>query len=266
MSLKPLLVRSWNHSKSAILSPQSKQQKMVKKVFLFILLAPALWSCGSDFEKNPLDNMIREMTNVPAYSIILYDMNVEGSIFEDYYHQYKIVKIAKGSEPEKSITSWIEVSEDFFSKHIDHMGMEIVSKGEDGKISKVASPPGYSNFVGNPQYGHWVNAGGSSFWQFFGQYMFLNAMFNMMDFPARRSYYNTYRKDYYGRRPYYGPMAGGINTFGTNSKYTRTTSTGRSWSSKTSSFKSRVRNSVTRSGSRYNGSGSLRSRGGGFGK
>lgn len=239
---------------------------MIKKELLFILPAFLLLSCGNDFEKNPVDNMIKEMSSVPVYSILLLDMNVEGSIFEDYYHKYKVVKILKNGKPEETTTPWIEVSEENFSKHIDHMGMELASKSEDGKVSKIASPPGYSNFVGNPQYGQWVNSGGSSFWQFYGQYMFLNSMFNMMDFPTRRTHYNTYRRDYYGRKPYYGVGGGNLRTFGTGSTYTRTTNPGSSWNNKPNSFKSRVRNSVTRSGSRYNGSSSLRSRGGGFGK
>ena len=69
------------------------------------------------------------------------------------------------------------------------MGMEIVSKGEDGKVSKTAAPPDYNNFVGNERYGQWVQgSGGGSFWQFYGQYMFLNTMFNMATFPARSAH------------------------------------------------------------------------------
>lgn len=239
---------------------------MIKKETVFILPLFLLLSCGNDFEKNPVDNMIMEMASVPVYSILLHDMNVEGSIFEDYFHQYKVVKISENGEPEESTTPWIEVSEENFSKHIDHLGMEIASKSEDGKVSKIASPPGYSNFVGNPQYGQWVNSGGSSFWQFYGQYMFLNSMFNLMEFPTRRSHYDTYRRDFYGRKPYYGAGEGGAKIFGTGSTFTRKTNPGSSWNNKPNSFKSKVRNSVSRSGTRYNSSSSLRSRGGGFGK
>lgn len=245
---------------------------MIRKLFLYTVLALALTSCGNDFEKSPVDNLIRDLSGTPAYSIILHDMNVEGTVFEDYFHQYEIVKVKEGGEPERIVTEWIEVPEELFQKHIDHMGMEIVSKGEDGKVVKEAAPPGYSNFVGNEKYGQWVNnSSGGSFWQFYGQYMFLNTMFNMATFPARRSYYDTYRTDYYGRRPYYGPAtSGGGRTFGTGSAYTGRTRAGSTWNSKNTSFKNKVRNSVTRSNtrssSRYNSSGSMRSRGGGFGK
>lgn len=241
---------------------------MIRQILLYPLLALLFISCGSDFEKSPLDKFTKELSDVPAYSVILHDMNVEGTVFEDYFHQYEIIKVGKNGEPEKVITPWTEVSEDVFREHIDHMGMEVLSKGEDGKVSKTAAPPGYNNFVGNQQYGQWVQGNnGSSFWQFYGQYMFLNTMFNMATFPARRSYYDTYRTDYYGRKPYFGPSSsGGGRTFGTGSTYTSRTSAGSTWNTKNTSFKNRVRNSVTRSGSRYSGSSSTRSRGGGFGK
>lgn len=241
---------------------------MIRIYSLLVLLALTLTSCGEDFQKSPIDNLIRDMSDVPAYSVILHDMNVEGTFFKDYFHQYEIVKITPGNEPEKNLTGWVEVPEELFRKHIDHMGMELVSKGEDGKVSKTPSPPGYSNFVGNQRYGRWETRNGQSFWHFYGQYMFLNSMFNMATFPVRRSYYDTYRRDYYGRRAYYGPTVSGSRTYGTRGRYTRQAYSGSSWNRRSSSFKDRVRNSVTRSrsGSRYNSSRSMRSRSGGFGK
>lgn len=239
---------------------------MIKKCFLFVFLIPFLTSCGSSFEKSPVDEIARDLSEVPAYSVILHDMNVEGTVFKDYFHKYEIVKVREEGPPEKQLTSWMEVPEEDFKKHIDHMGMEIVSKGPDGKVNKTASPPGYSNFVGNEKYGQWHNSNGGSFWQFYGQYMFLNSMFNLGGFPVRRSYYDTYRRDYHGRKPFFGTSSSGGKRYGTGSSYTNKTNAGSSWSSKSSSFKSKVRNSVTRSGSRYNSSGSTRSRGGGFGK
>ncbi|WP_224994224.1 hypothetical protein [Cesiribacter sp. SM1] len=239
---------------------------MIRKLAVFTLLAFVLTSCGNDFEKSPLDNLIRDLSDVPAYSIILHDMNVEGTVFEDYYHQYEIIEIKKGEAPEKRLTDWVQVPEALFSKHIDDMGMELVSKSEDGKLTKTAAPPGYNNFVGNEQYGQWVERNGTSFWEFYGQYMFLNSMFNLATYPVRRSYYDTYRTDYWGRKPYYGSTGSGGRIFGTGGSYTRQVYSGSSWNRQSSSFKDKVRNSVSRSGTRYNGSSSTRSRGGGFGK
>ena len=238
-------------------------------ILIFTLLMVS--GCGGGFQKTPVDRMIRDMNDIDAYSIILYDMDQQGAIFKDYMHRYRIVKTNNG-EVEEEITDWEEVQEDFFRKHADHMGMEIAAKSEDGEISKTASPPGYSNYVGNPQYGRWVNNNGGSFWEFYGKYALLSSLFNMSAFPVQRNYYDDYRGSYYGRRPYYGPNSGtGTRMYGTGSRYNNTTKNNTRWNSRarSSTFKDKVRNSVSRSNSRYgnsSGRSSYRSRSGGFGK
>ena len=193
-------------------------------------------------------------------------MDVEGSFFHTYMHQYKIIEETEPGKPEERLTDWYEVSEGYFESHANDMGMEIASRGEDGKLQKGASPPGYNNYVGNPKYGRWENRGGSSFWAFYGQYAFMSSMFNMMTYPVRRSYWNDYRGSYYGTgRSYYGPTASGRSYYGTNSDYNRSTRPNSTWSRNTSSFKNRVSSRTSRSSSRYGGS-SSRSRGGGYGK
>jgi hypothetical protein len=171
----------------------------------------------------------------------------------------------------EEITDWQPVGEDFFNANLDNMGMEIAAKGTDGKVTKGVSPPGYGAYVGNEKYGQWVQRDGGSFWEFYGKFAMMNAMFNMMAFPVRRSYWNDYRGGYYGTgRGYYGPRGSdGRNTYGTNSRYNTTTNKSSTWSSNASnnSFKQRVRTSTpqsSKSGSRY--SNTARSRSGGYGK
>jgi hypothetical protein len=240
------------------------------QLFAFVAFLIGLSSCGGDsrFEKTPVDMMIKEMTNVPKFTIMLYDMDVEGTFAKTYKHQYRIIK-EKDSLPVEEITGWYEVSEDFFQRHQNDMGMEIASK-KDGKITKNVAPPGYSNYVGNQQYGQWVQKNGTSFWEFYGQYAFMSSMFNMFSYPVRRSYYDDYYGNYYrSGRPYYGPKTSGGHYYGTYSNYTQKSRPNSTWySTKNQSFRDKVRNRVSRSsrsGSRYNGSG-YRSRGGGFGK
>ncbi|WKN31268.1 hypothetical protein PZB74_20155 [Porifericola rhodea] len=237
---------------------------MVLAVFL-------LSACsGNDFKKNPVDVLIRDMTETPIYSIILYDMNVEGTFFKDYEHQYRIIKQSSpDAKPEEVITDWYPVEENFFNQHANDMGMEIAAKSEDGKVSKLVSPPGYSNYVGNPQYGQWqTGANGNSFWAFYGQYAFLSSMLNLATFPIRRSYYDDYRTYRGSGRPYYGPVvSNGRRAYGTGSAYTTAAKPNTRWSStRNSSSAFRSGNRTSRSGSRYNSSSSMRSRGGGFGK
>ena len=237
-------------------------------------------SCGPGrserIVKNPVDDIIRDMPTDRVFSVILYDMNVEGNYRETFYHQYRIIE-EKDSIPEERITDWMEVGERYFEQHQDDMGMELASRGADGKLVKAVSPPGYNNYVGNEKYGSWrTHRDGYSFWEFYGQYAFMSSMFNMFSYPVRRSYYDDYRGNYYGRgRSYYGPSNNGRSYYGTNSRYNQSRSNS-SWSQNRSNFKNRVSNRTSRSStssssrtsrssSRYRGS-SSRSRGGGYGK
>lgn len=255
--------------------------KSIRYTPLAILLLLLVSACGGNsdrFEKNPVDDIIRDMPTDRVFSIILYDMNAEGNFREKFYHQYRIIEETEPGKPEERTTDWMEVGERYFSQHVDDMGMEIASRGEDGKLIKSASPPGYNNYVGNEKYGRWTQRNGTSFWEFYGQYAFMSSMFNMFTYPVRRSYWDDYRGNYYGRgRGYYGPATtGGGRYYGTNSDFNRNSRTNSTWSNNRSNFKNRVNRRTSRSStssssrssrssSRYRGS-SSRSRGGGFGK
>ncbi len=231
---------------------------------------------GGGYEKNPVDILIRDMSGSKSFSIILYDMDVKGNFSKEYFHQYRIIETVDSNpnddlpgETDEVTTEWLQVPKSHFEKNVDNMGMEIAAKSDDGTVTKVASPPGYSNYVGNSQYGQWrTHHDGYSFWEFYGQYAFMRSMFNLATFPARRSYYDDYRGGYYGSRPYYGPRTSGVPTYGTNSRYSSQHKSNTSWSKnpRKNSFTQRVNNSVKRSNSRYSSSRSMRSRSGGRGK
>jgi hypothetical protein len=148
--------------------------------------------------------------------------------------------------PYSKKTGWEQVSKSYFNSQVNNMGMTIVSKDSTGNISKVASPMGYSRYVGNSGYGYW---GGGS-WHFFTQYMFMRAMFGGGSFY--RSNYTNYNRNYRGKSSYYGKTSTGTPKYGTKSSAMQKRMTSGS--------------SKYRRGSRYGGSGSSRSRGGGFGK
>ena len=241
-------------------------------ILVFIIIRSCNFNSSSNakFEKTPVDKMITKLADENNYSIILSDMDNRNS---RYYHKYNTI-IEKPDTVLVDSTDWTKVSDIFFNANINNLGMAIATK-KDGKLSKVASPAGYNNFVGNEKYGRWENRNGGSFWQFYGQYAFMSSMFNMMAYPARRSYWNDYRGGgYYGSRPYYGPS--GRSVYGTQSYTNRGSGKNTTWASKPSSFKNNVRSKVSRSAkqsksrisrnsSRY-GRSSSRSRSGGFGK
>nr|WP_319400117.1 hypothetical protein [uncultured Carboxylicivirga sp.] len=238
-------------------------------------------SSVSTWQKTPVDKLITKYNNEQNYSIILLDMDYRGS---NYYHMYNVI-IEHPDTVLSTTTDWEEVPDVFFDANVDNMGMEIVTK-KDGKLSKKASPAGYNHYVGNPKYGHWQERNGGSFWEFYGRYAFMSSMFNMMTYPARRSYWNDYYGGgYYGSRAYYGPS--GRTVYGTNTYTSSGTGKSSTWGNKPSSFKQSVRSEVkrsatatksrsysssssysnkkSRSSSRYSSS-SSRSRSGGFGK
>lgn len=190
-------------------------------------------------------------------------MESEGTFVPTYKHQYRILTI-ENDTPKEIITDWQEVSEQFFQENANYMGMEIAAKDSTGKVSRTAAPPGYSNYVGNPRYGHWASGSGGTFWEFYGKYAMMSSIFNMMTYPAYRDRYSDYRSNYYGSRPYYGRSRTGSQLWGTSGASTtnRTNSKWSKASSRTNAFSSKS----SRTGSRFSSSFSSRSRSGGFGK
>ena len=233
-----------------------------------LLVVLALASCGgSEYQKYSLDQVIKTLPENQPWSIILYDMNVEGSFFKEYQHKYKVI-LEGDSLPTSQETEWYAVSKNEFRANVDNMGMEIAHRDRNGKLHKSVNPPGYSNYVGNSRYGRWNQRNGTSFWEFYGQYAFMSSMFNMMAYPVRRSYYDDYYTNYYNTgRSYYGPTNNGSYYYGTYSKYNNSQNNSSRWHSRSanSRYAERVSSRTSRSSSRY-GSSSSRSRGGGFGK
>ncbi|GJQ64648.1 MAG: hypothetical protein SCALA702_37010 [Melioribacteraceae bacterium] len=232
--------------------------KNLKLLFVLTIVLAVTACGGKDFTKSPVDELVKQMDGDSTFSIILYDMNVEGTFFKDYYHKYKVVRMKDG-KPSSSTTDWQRVTKEFFALNENNMGMEIASK-VNGKVSKEAAPPGYSNYVGNSRYGYWNNSGGSSFWVFYGQYSLMRDMLGWGSYRVGRDSWTTYDRSYRGSRPYYGPKTTtGGNTFGTRSTFAKKTNPSSTWANKLESRKSR-------NASRYNSGYSSRSRSGGFGK
>lgn len=199
-------------------------------LYLFaLMMAFTLTSCGGGegYIKNPVDDLLAKTSNdkLPM-SIILYDMDVKGS---RRLNKYKVItNLDDASKRKTTITPWQRLSKADFARNYDNMGMEIASKTMDKngipKVSKIPAPPGYANYVGNQKYGQWkTRSDGTSFWAFYGQYMFMRSMFNLATYPVYRSSYSSYRRNYYGRRAYYGGT-GTRRRYGTGSRYSRSTS------------------------------------------
>ena len=232
---------------------------------LCVLLAVVTISCAG---RSPLEGIKREIARYPEYSIILEDMKEEGNFFKDYFHRYKVVYAEKPGIGDSlvyqsGITDWHEVKKKEYQKYFNYLGMVLVSKSRDGKISDAQYPPGYQH-VGNSQYGTWRrDERGNSFWEFYGKFAFFSHMFGMVGRPIYRSDWNTYR-DYRSRgEPYYGRNRE-YGTTGTNTKHTNKNFFQRRQQkemARKARFSQRVKQRARRS--RMSG---FRSRSGGFGK
>lgn len=253
---------------------------IMKKLLISAFIAILFVSCGNSsssykYEETPIDKIVKKVSSLPNYTIILSDMDYQESP-EKFKHKYKIV-FPPANNPDTLLveeSEWYDVSPIYFKKHENDLGMTLVTC-KNFAASKKVSPAGYSNYVGNEKYGKWEsNNSGGSFWSFYGKYAFMSSMFRMMS-PVPRSYYNDYRR--YDRRgaTYYGSAGNGRTRYGTNSNGNNSSS---NWARKPTSFKQKVRSKVTASAARAKksrisstsstrrGSSSRRSYGGGFGK
>lgn len=157
-----------------------------------------LWGCGG--ERDPVIEMQRSLASAPDYMIVLDDMREEGTFFPKYYHRYLVTQGERQAQ-----TNWIEVSESVFQKYEPFLGMALVAKSGEG-VTETPHPPGY-HYVGNPQYGQWVNQGGTSFWQFYGQYALMRDLLGWgggLGGGLSRGGWDDYQDSRRNRRPYYG--------------------------------------------------------------
>ncbi len=248
-----------------------KRTKIFSKIAMLVLAISFLSACisGGGYTEEGLDTVIKNYREEPNFTVLLYDQNYEGS---KYLHQYQVI-LPVGDTVESKVTGFYPVSDRFFNANVDHLGMELANK-KDGVVNKTVAPAGYSQYVGNPKYGQWSERNGSSFWEFYGKFAFMNSMFHMFASPARYGYWEDYRRNYAPRgRTYRGPN----NTYGTQTYMNSRTGKSTSWSQKPTSFRNDVRSRVqrsstasksrvSRSSNRYSSSSSSRSRSGGFGK
>ncbi|NLR90742.1 MULTISPECIES: hypothetical protein [Flammeovirga] len=224
-------------------------------IFLPFLILIGCSSSNETFKKNPVDQFIIDMSDVNDFTILLQDMDAEEHLFtaDIFRHKYKIITMGADSIPVSKETDWYDVSPSFFQLHSGDIGMEIASK-VNGKVSKQVSPPGYSGYVGNSQYGEWkTNPNtGTSFWEFYGRYAMMRSLFNMAYYgPIYRSSYTDYRRYSSSGRNYYGGSSGSprYGTYSSGVKKSNPTFANRM--SKSSSFRNSVNKSVSRSPAKY---------------
>lgn len=173
---------------------------------------------------DPLARLERELAPYPEYSVVLQDMKEGGNFTDNFYHQYRIVYGVREAGAEETafqdrLEDWTPVKEKVYRQYAPYLGMTILSKGEDGAVSRAQGPAGFQ-YVGNPRYGRWRNSGsGGSFWEFYGKYALMSHLFGTFRQPVHRGEWNDWRSARQSRQPYFGRD----RRFGTEGSYTKTT-------------------------------------------
>ena len=117
-------------------------------LILGLILGPLFGLPGCSAPRSPLDQLKAQLRDAPEYTIALEDMRQDGTFFPAYYHKYKVLQ---GEQVWSS--DWLEVSEDFYRRNENFLGMSLASKRE-GQETTTPHPAGY-HYVGNEQYGRW---------------------------------------------------------------------------------------------------------------
>ena len=171
-----------------------------------------------------------------SWDRILVDMDIREGETLTLHHKYKTVTVQIQDPQNKQGThseseAWVQVSKATFDALEDKLGMSIARKPAgkyEEEAESLAQPAGYS-YVAPPgqsnQYGQWRrDSHGGSFWAFYGQYMFMRAMFWGPAYqPILSRDYTDYRRSYTSGRTYYGRTATGRPRYGTNSRTTAST-------------------------------------------
>ncbi len=173
--------------------------------------------------------MKEEFKDKNAYTIILYDMDLQDG---QYVHQYKIFELLDGQNVNIESTDWKSVDDDFFLLHEDDLGMEIFSKRTDGKYNNLVTPPGFTHFVGNEQFGNWttienIQVGMDTtwidsdiIWQFNETTHPLESELGLTELAIKPEEYQDFQEKYYLNRPYYGDSIATDSTkYGTRSRH-----------------------------------------------
>jgi len=187
---------------------------LIKYIFISFSVIFLISCGGTVVPSNPLKEMKRKFESKDAYTILLADMDLEDNQFK---HKYTILDIDNANRVTARKTEWINVNDDFFYLHEDNLGMEILSKSPNGKINNLVSPPGFTNFIGNINYGQWTDLGT---WGFDENHQGLYKNLEIENLSIYKKEYVDFTLKYKYNKPHYGEKTHGDSTkYGTRSHH-----------------------------------------------
>lgn len=106
---------------------------------------------------DPIANLIKQYEQHNHFTILLYDMDEIGTFNKDYKQRYRILYDSAETVLVR-LSPWYEVSRTYFNQQENNVGMEVATKSyQDATVRRIVGPPGYTNYIGNQQYGYWSN-------------------------------------------------------------------------------------------------------------
>ena len=198
------------------------------KVFLLLLFPLLLVSCGgSVIPMDPVQEIRKSFAPNRAYTVLLKDMDLRN---DQYFHKYSILEIADNSNVKITHTDWKKVSDEFFMLHEDNLGMEVISQTTYGKINGLITPPGFTNIIGNEQFGSWVpiytdtvnveSYSDSTIWTFNDKHAHLTGELGLTNIPVTKLEFDQFQQNFLFNRPFYGETSASDSTkYGTRSHY-----------------------------------------------
>ena len=145
-------------------------------------------------------------------SVILTDIHSTGFIIKTYYHKYKVVY---GFQSFEELI--IRTSRKYMEENLPYLGMSVFRRFKlENKEDFTPLPPG-SVFVGDYNFGNWVDRRGKKQWRFFRVYRQIPTYLGWKDFQPTFQTYTRIRTAIDEKKPFFGSN----DEFGINGSITK---------------------------------------------
>ena len=211
------------------------------KVSFLIGLGLTVIGCEPEIKKTPRTQLADKLKDCKEYDVNLINMREDPK----FQHKYKIIcaKLKPGVQEttraakftdldfKSEETDWVEISPSVFKedRYLKNLGMTILSKDQNGKVSDVAQPPGYRH-MNREGAGSFVNgqytpsSSGISFFEMYGMMSMASDIGGALG-SISRSDWDDYDRSRRRGYTYYGSRRGGGGSprYGTRGTYTKRT-------------------------------------------
>lgn len=157
-------------------------------------LSPSEFGISYVFNEESLSKLV----GGSPVSVILTDTHSTGFIIKTHYQKYKVVY---GFQTYDELI--VRTSRSFALATQNYIGMSIFRRTEELQESFTPLPPG-SVFIGDRDFGRWINSSVGKVWQFYRAYRYLPQYLGIEKFKPTFSFYQEVIKAERENKPFYG--------------------------------------------------------------